>query len=427
MNYNYGAILDYNPKYFKSAMEYFNGENHNLAEIFQKIEEKHLGIQDSFDIFHPNITFRIGSYLFNKDTYTLEITRNISLRGNNTVFSFGKTKINSVSTDLTVLHSLEPEKGIGYLDKIFLSKTKNSHEVNWLYDLSADGFQFEQGHVFDAFNILPYLVASSIFYKKVDEYFDDLYVSAHNITDNRSIVNKVTSEREINNRSSPTVTCDTNSAIGDSFHINDSELNLSLAVAMTSKLFAFTKAYIFTDMSPVSFDYMEENFLLKNLSNAYSFYIMEEEYLDREEEELVSITNFGYKREDILPSSTEFLDDSYYVEISGGSNALTFKQLFFILSEKLSAFYAQQLKLFLNGYVNDGVLGELIKYILDKIAELKSKFVFNDECEKLPLNNIDEGCLIECNTLTLDEPHLMVSKQKLKAIVRCSLSCERVL
>ena len=83
------------------------------------------------------------------------------------------------------------------------------------------------------------------------------------------------------------------------------------------------------------------------------------------------------------------------------------------------------MKMFIDGYTTGGALADLIKYILDKMEDLKSKHVLNNECDlKRPIRNIDEGCHIDCLTLQFKQSHEMVTKQKLKAFIRCSMNCK---
>jgi len=249
----------------------------------------------------------------------------------------------------------------------------------------------------------------------------------HDTADENSVVSKEIALRELNIRTNQNVYCNPGAISGDSFNAYGKSLSVELDISINVDNFSFISGYIFSDDSPANVSYMEDSFILKTLSNTNEFVILEKMLSDREEKELISDSNFSEVKSILLSKNAEYIDDSYYIENSGGQNALTFKLLHLLLTESLSQFYALQLKLFLEDYDGNGPLSDLIKWILDKIKELNSKYIKNDECDMPPPDNIDEGCEIECEWIHLDEPHLMVSKQKLKAIVRCSLYCEGVL
>ncbi len=151
--------------------------------------------------------------------------------------------------------------------------------------------------------------------------------------------------------------------------------------------------------------------------------LRETDMLGREDEELITRTNFLNVSNVLYDKTKEYIDDSFKVEVSRDDDAATFKSIVQSLTSFLNSFYTDKIKLFLSNYVDFGAISELIKYIQDKIEELKSSFVENDECE-IPLNNIDEGCAIDCENIHLEEDNLMVTKQKLKSIVRCALMCD---
>ena len=428
MRYNYGAILSYSPKWIMSASNYFFSENTDLINILSDIEDKQKLIQQKFDIFNPNIDFSIGEYVFNKEGYVLTIGDNISLIGNNLPFLFLPPSGDvGVYYDNTVAHIDRAEESTTYTDEFFLSRDVFTHNVTWLYDTSSAGLAFPEGHMFNPSDILPYTYASSIFYRKVEENFSELLILSHDTGKDKSIVSKEIAVRELNGRYSSAVECNPDNIIGSSIQIYGDDVFLSESIDMNIGFFSFFNDYIYTDKSPIGYDYMDSNFLKIDLSNTDKFIILEQPISDRDSHEIISDTNFSEITEYLLPLATEEIDDSYAIFRSGGRNALNFKMLHMILTEKLSQFYAVQLKLFLDGYDGAGALGELIKYIQDKIKELQDKYIFNDECKLTPLDNVDEGCNMECANIALDEPKLMVTKQKLKAIIRCSMTCEGVL
>jgi len=147
MNYRYGAILNFSPSSFLRAAKYFEEERLNVLGLLSTIEDKHSLIQEEFDIFNPNITFFIGPYPFDKDSYTLNINTDITIDGNNSNFSFRKEASAGLYYDNSASHIDSAEYTVSYLDEYFLTKAINSHKVLWLYDLSSDDFRFDSDHI----------------------------------------------------------------------------------------------------------------------------------------------------------------------------------------------------------------------------------------------------------------------------------------
>ena len=427
MHYNYGAILGYDPKWIIESVNFFEKEREDTLNTLKDIEEKQKLVQHSFDIFNPNITFSVGPYQFDKESYSVDLLGNFGIIGNSFSFRFLSGESTATLQNESVMHIENVQRSVSYMDIYFLSKERFTNNVTWIYDLSGEAFQGTTIDSLNPYDILPFSIASSIFYKKVEEHFEELLVKSHDITSTTGLISKEVAIREFNLRVSDTVECSPLRILGANIQIYNNEIFTENTIALYADTFTFKNSYIFTEKSPVNYEYMVSNFMLSNLSNITRLIISEKPMNERLGKEIITSNNFDELKVDILPKDTESIDDSFKVFRSGGNNALTFRTLHMILTEKLSQFYALQLKLFLTGYDGSGPLGELIKFIEAKIKELQSKYVFNDECKKTPLNNIDEGCDIECGRIALDEPHLMVTKQKLKALVRCSLSCEGVL
>ncbi len=428
MTYNYPAILKHDILSFEKASLSFGDSREYVLGVLSEIEKKQEEVQVLFDIFNPNISFYIGEYPFNKETFTLDVNTEMAIHGNNLYFNLG---INDDSIPNFGDSSVVPVDFVinstEYLNFHFLNKDTFTNEVIWLYDISSPELTFDADHVFSDDDILPYTYASRLFYKKVDEYFDKLIVLSHDTTSDSSVITKDVSLREFNYRGDATVECYPSRIIGDSVQIYDSSVYISSDVQIVILSSIFKNGYIFEFDSPMDFDFATNEFMLKDLSNADRFVVPEVVIDVLEDTDIITVSNFSDIKSDILEIETTEVGDQFTVYRSGGANALTFRALHSMLLDKLGQFYAVQLKLFLSGYEGNGALGELIRYIEDKIAELKEKFVVNDECDLRALNNIDEGCNIDCGRITLDEPNLIVTKQKLKSIVRCSLTCEGVL
>lgn len=428
MRYNYGAILDFNPMSIINASEYFESERKYILNILGEIEEKQKLIQNEFDIFNPNIYFYIGDYLFDKDKYSLTINNTMLVNGNSKAFQLG-IKEGAVPSfgELSIVANNFIDESTDYLNNYFLTKNIFTHEVVWLYDISSPDMQYPEDYIFSDNDILPYSYASRIFYTKIDEFYNKLIVLSHDTTNEKSTMTKDVAIREFNLKADTVVECSPDVIVGDKFQMYGSDVYFSNLISMNIGVTIFKNGYIFVDESPINYDFAIKKFTLRDLSNSKKFIISEKQLADRLNTEIISVSNFNEIKDTVFSIDTREIDDSFYISRSGGGNALSFRGLHILLTEKLSKFYAIQLKLFLSGYEGNGALGELIKYLEDKILELKEKYVLNDECDKRAINNIDEGCNIECGRITLDEPKLMVTKQKLKSIVRCSLTCEGVL
>jgi len=426
MLYNYGAILDFDPLSYRGALEYFDSKRANAYAGLEIIETVYSGVQEVFDIFHPNITFQVGQFEFNKESYSIDLGNSISLLMNNTSSTFESSGDPKPVHEKTVLLADRVLDAKEYFDTVFLSRDSSDHTVYWLYDMTSTDLQFITGHIFNDSDILPSSVTEVLFYKKRNEAFNDLFVLSHDVTNQESVVYKGMLETEFNNTADYEVQCNALNLTGQTVYSKDGDINFTNTMALSTRIASFSNSYIHFDMSPVSTDYASLIFISKDLSNASSFMVVDSVHADRSLKEVISLSNFNEVLSDILEIDAEFIDDSYKINVSSGGNALNFSKFYSLLAVKLNSFYADQLKLFLDGYTNSGALGELLKYIIDKIESLKNKFVAVDECVALPINNIDEGCNIPCDQIYLDEPKLMVSKQKLKSMIRCSLNCERI-
>lgn len=425
MPYNHKPILRYYYTDFIGAEEDILIKRDDVISILSDVENKYNKVQQEFDIFNPNISFFIGEYVFDKDEYSLYINDEIFVVGNGTGFRFGMSETSTTNyTDDSVAQIENIDKSIGYTDIFFLRKSIFSHDVSWVYDLSSEDMQFDESYQFSQNDILPYTYASQIFYKKVDENFNKISVLSSDTQNINAIIAKKNAISELNHRSDMEVKCNPDTIYGNTFYADSSNISFSNSIELYSGILIFANGFIFGDNTPISSTKAVDTFIESNLSNTDKFIIKEIDIDSREDLELISEDNFNTVSDSLLPIDTASIPDLMYVERSGDNNALTFRELHNILEERLSKFYAAQMKLFLNGYDGSGALGELIKFIIDKIEELKKKYITNDECEKIPINNIDEGCEIDCGNLFLNEPRLIVTKQKMKSIIRCSLSCK---
>ncbi len=180
---------------------------------------------------------------------------------------------------------------------------------------------------------------------------------------------------------------------------------------------------VFDQNSLISLSFADKTFAKSDLSNVSSFFIESIVFEDRMDLDIVSRSNFDGEMNSFYDMDTTHINDQLKVFLASGHNAVNFLKMHEIIFTFLSKFYGDRLRLFIHDYTGMGELEALIAHIEDKIREIMENFVLIDECE-LPLNNIDEGCAIKCDNLHLEEPHLMLSKQKLKSLVRCLFECD---
>ncbi len=422
MLYDYGPILNFDKKAIEESILYFKKHEDFFISSVVEVSNKYDKVQHDFDIFHPNVSFTVIKYPFEKDTLSIQANASISMNPNGGIVNALEDESRDESiAENTVVTLSNVERGVPFLSSLFLSKGANSHLVYWLYDTSSDSIPNDINN-YSSDDILPFSVLSGSYYAKRLEFFEEIF-SAGSSSGNSSIFTKYTGETFFNNLLNDNIYCSTENLSGDSISVSGLVLSFSNPIQISASYMIFETGHVFTDKSPASSKYGNDFFALKTLENVNYFMLREVDMVGREDEELITKTNFMNVSSILYDKTREYIDDNFKVEVSRDNDAATFKSIVQSLTAFLNSFYTDKIKLFLSNYVDFGAISELIEYIQGKIEELKSKFVENDECN-IPLNSIDEGCAIDCEDIHLEEDNLMVTKQKLKSIIRCALMCD---
>ncbi len=421
MLYNYGEIIGFSPDRMIKALDYFKEAEEAFIERMSKVEAIHIRIQEDFDILHPNISFFINSYEFDKDRSLIYIDDSILLSANGFNIEASGNNIDVDIYDNTVVPLDSIEKSIPYFESLFLDRSVKNHTVFWTYDLESPSIFTDLMH-YEGIDIVPIGAISADFYLKVEESFGHIS-SIGSKSGERNIVTKKICETFFNNLSNSNIYCNTNTILGNTFALNENSLYLQEEIFAISDKIIFSSSFVFQQNSPVSTEYAEANFAKKNLSNITKLQLTECDIGDRGDNELVSNLNMAEVMDSLFNITDSIIDDSFKIEISGANNAASFKSLLQTCTTFLNSFYTDKLRMFLSNYSDFGALSEMLDFLQKSINDLGKSFVKNDECE-IPLSIKDEGCDIPCDNIYFDEPNLMVTKQKLKAILICSLKCD---
>jgi hypothetical protein len=421
MRYDYGEIIDFNSSSMIDALSFFYAQESSAVSYMQSIEEKHSRLQESFDIMHPNITVLISGYLFNKETWTIESNTSLVLYPEGSSVEATEVHPSEVGEKNRVVHVENIGVSTEYLGTFFLDRDVKMHNVAWMYSLPSS-ILVQEWEDFDE-NIFPsYDIVDNSFYKKRFETFSDIF-SIGSLSSQDNAMTKGIGVRFFNPVESSLVVCMTKRIIADSFSYIDYVLKSVNVSTYRCRRISFESSFQYKLLSPISYAYSESTYAYNTLSNVSEFNVRVAAFSDRADKEVISASNILERMDLLYDKTTTLLFDSFKVEVSKENDAATFKSIMHSLIDFLNSFYVDQLRLFLSNYIDFGPLSDMISYIEARIKELNDKYVKNTECD-IPLNNIDEGCNIPCDNIHLEEPHLMVTKQKLKAIVKCSLVCD---
>lgn len=422
MLYNYGEILDFKYIHFDRALSFFVNSEKNFIDTVENISRMHGKVQEIFDITHPNISTSIAGYDFNKDTKTLSVDADIYMNAHGvyTLVDEYDTGRRSV-IDTNVLSLSNIRIGLEYIKNRFLTKEDSSHFVSWTYNSTDSNITISYDEL-DSDSIPPYNTIASVFFLKRLENFPEIY-SLSSASGQDNAFTKSIGVKFFNPKDKNSITCNTSSINGESFSISSNVFSSHSFVTYKTKEIIFDYSFVFSDNTPVSVIFSEHTYALNNISNVVAFMVRNVPFDDRANTEIISRDNVISRAAKLYDIDTSIIFDNFKVEISTSGDAATFRSIFQQLVTFLNNFYADKLKLFLSNYVDFGPLADMISYLQSKIDELKSKYVSNDECN-IPLDSTDDGCDIGCDNIHLEEPKLMVTKQKLKSIVRCALMCD---
>jgi hypothetical protein len=322
-----------------------------------------------------------------------------------------------------VLSTSNPERGVQYLSEYYLNREDNSYKVSWMYTVDTT-LVTDDYDTLSGIDIPSYNAVRSTFFQKRFETFPEIYsIGSYQNSDN--VFTKWTGETYFNNKSNSTVVCRTNIIKGDTFSYDNGLFETSSEPFYKVQSIIFSDNFEFGGKTPVSNFYAEETYAYSSISNVTKFIVRVAPFSDRNDKEIISIDNILERMSLLYDIDEDMLYDSFKVKVSSGREAITFKSLLEILIGFLNTFYVEKMKMFLSNYDDFSPIADMISYISDEIENLKSNYIRSDECS-IPIANIDEGCAIPCNGIHLEEPHLMVTKQKLKSIVRCALMCDTI-
>jgi len=419
----YKPITNFAASSYVEAAEFIRKKiEGNIAKL-RLIEDKHSQLQTTFDIFHPNITFTIDGFSFDKEAQRFTYSNDLHIKNNGNIVSFYPVGNALEARSENVLFLERPEDGATYLDNSFLNKNIGSHKVYWRYVKQSILDLMNGGYILDPDDIPSFGIVNSKYWRKVEEHFPALNASASDINNNNTIVNKFVAELLYNNRQDLDVYINANAIQGDSFYFKRGAVSLFNAVSLQALSLFATDSFIVEEDTPVTTSYASGNLLLKDLSNAKTFMVPEKPLEDRGSKELISKNNLYNKLSKRMNASTQSIDDDFTIESSYGDMAISFRYLQNMLHEYVSEFYMEQLKMFAGGYSGGGPLGELIAEIDKLIREIESSYVIMDVCAVMPIDSKDESCEYDCDSPEEVEAKLMVTKQRLIAQISCDFLC----
>ena len=420
MLYDYGAILNFDPSQMKKALDYFAKNSDSFIAEMSEIEEKYRTVQHTFDILHPNITFTIMGGKVDKDTLGVSFDNAISIVANgNQVHAEAHSAAGTAISRDSVVTIDSAGSAKDYLSGHFISRDTRNKRVSWMYNRSSLPVDISDYNVSD---YVPFSVLSTEYYRKIGEEFHELH-SLFVGAESEAVFTVAIGKRFFNEKQSQAIACNTKVVSGESVTIDDKSISFGLDVRISTNEMVADSTFQIRPLSPVALPYAKNTFATRTLGNAQSLSVREEPIGSRLDDEVVSQANIHTIVSWLYGVGTTEIDDNLKVEVSRETDAASFKSIFNSLTKFLNSFYGDRLKLFLEDYTDYGPLSDAIKYIEEQLRNIEGKYVSVDECA-IPLKFGDSGCKISCDNIHLDEANLMVSKQKLKSVVICSLMCD---
>ena len=316
--------------------------------------------------------------------------------------------------ELIVVNSWK--RALNYLEKSYLRKNNSVFSVNWNYNIpiSEDNI---------ANSLVPsYGFSSFMFLKLRNGQCRNLKVKSSVRT--HDICNTGTMKRIANSKESRIIEASASSI---------KSLNLSFSNEyIESKNITFSN--IESDSSKIEF-LEEENSLLsdellhkklysnKLISEKEFFVESRENFSDKSSTEVVTLSEIESISNKILVNIDSEITRDFGTIKADSSDAVSIKMCHNYISAKVADFFTSSLDSFIKIGTSDSSLVSAYSHIDKLIKILTSQYIKLDECDTSPPNNINEGCVVSCDKTILDEEKLMVSKQKLKSVVFCSLKC----
>ncbi len=423
-NYEFNYIVDMRASSFFGAADYFFKKYDQNIAVIKRIEDRYLSLPSEFSADHPNVTVTVGEATYDKIAKMLIFKGEKELGVN--ISEFGAiytTDSQTISSDESLVFVDNVLATLPLLSSDYLFKAETYHEVSWFYAPKANIAESS----FMSSDVPSYQYARLMYHRKIDENFFSLVDSSLEYT-SENVATKSRLEIDANHVSSEVLVCNPSSAIGDNYRVDGIGLTINEDIYPSFRIakVTFHDSYIFLENRPFTFEYGDSLFVRANLDNITSFMLSTAlSFSDTPTNGVITKDETEAFRRTFLDRDTLGISDEYSIDVSGGKLAVTYRYLADMISRKIASYFSTQMKLFLGDYSDGGALSELVKYILDKIAELESKFLKNDECAKSrPIRNIDEGCNIDCLTLSFGKTRRMITKQRLKAHIYCALNCK---
>jgi hypothetical protein len=256
---------------------------------------------------------------------------------------------------------------------------------------------------------------------KNKEFFNELHILSPDTTDS-GVVSFGLAEGRLNRLDATEVVCSPLAVKGGAFTANSDEV-----VFQSNGLFTTSVSATISRTSPVSTNALisdgeaEKKFMLATLKNSKHSFIGEGEPTN--DNSVVSQSYVNSFSNTLFPTESKILPINTVVTGTDDHSICNNFALVEMMKLKAEETYAKLLKIKITGKDNS-TLGELMEYLSMKIDELKAKFVKLDDCLSVNPDNIDEGCTIDCATLSFNEDNLIVTKQKLKGFIVCSFKCQ---
>jgi len=410
------SVLTFNPLEYIEAFKKSISSYHRgvvLAREINKLEEK---LPSSLFLDMPNIRFTIGGE-YDRSSNSITIEEDILLvpDGNDT-FIYSDRRPSNISKT-TVLINTQSDHGISMLSEKLLKKGSSEYIVSWFYNSN----KIDETNIGDLMDIPSFKYAASKRFMKKKEFFYGLTaMSVKNLSD--SVVTFGMLEMNLNRLDDPQIKCVPSVIMGSTISASESSTVLSgESVSVTIGECSVRRTLGIKTVSVIDKKEGDTIFLMSTLKNAKNLFIEDSEpsrdtsvvsteYLQRRSGNLFPIDRKN------LPLETSVLGSDDHSICSNSS----FIEMARVKAEET---YSKLLKMKITGK-DDSTLGELLSYLNQKIKDLKKNFILMDECSSITPNSIDEGCKVDCDTLSLRDDNLMVTKQKFKAVISCAMKCQ---
>lgn len=415
----FSPILKMTSKYYRKAFDsimisYYNAQ-YNLMEIWG-IEKS---LPQTFSIDDPSITFSInGSYDRNLRVLSIEGTSAVETGQFDLKIEDSREKL--TLSDNSVIHFNRSSDAAQDLSSSLLLVGDSEYSVSWYYDTSKITESEDMDH-----GVIPsYLFASSVFYTKNKDSIIDIH-SNNRVIGSDSIVVAGDMINLGNRVSSSRVETYAKTIVHEDFSmLSGGEFSTDLEFSYYASNISFGKSSVNKSdrLSVVAIDSIDNDAMKLDLSNATSIMLSSIEDEDVTPELVVTDEYLESKIVGLLGiDSTEIMPDSRITSTTDTSACDT-RRLVSILRVQLEEYYVRKIRDSISGS-GDGSISEMYQYIDGAIKDMINKYLSVNECLDAAPINTDEGCDIKCESIDANKGKMMVSKQKLKAMVLCELKC----